>query len=96
MGIPIGKLSLYIACAGFYPGHTLPVCLDVGTNTESLLQDPLYLGQNHKRVDGPEYFSMIDEFVTAVKGRWPNVLVQWEDFSNDHAFDILEKHREKV
>ncbi len=96
MGISIGKLALYVACAGIYLHKTLPVVLDVGTNNEDLISDPLYLGETHKRLSGDEYYDMVDEFVTAARDRWPLALIQWEDFTNDHAFPLLEKYRDKV
>ena len=78
MGIPCGKLSLYTACAGIDPNKTLPVVLDVGTNTQAYLDDPLYLGLRQPRVTGDEYFEFVDEFMKAVVARWPHVLVQFE------------------
>jgi len=96
MGIPIGKLSLYIAGAGIYPSRTLPVLLDVGTNNENLLNEPLYLGANHNRLTGDEFYELVDEFVQAAKDRWPMALIQFEDFTNDHAFPLLEKYRDNT
>lgn len=96
MGISIGKLALYVSCAGIYPSKTLPVVLDVGTNNEELLVDPLYLGVNHHRLTGDEYYEMVDEFVTAALDKWPEALIQFEDFTNDHAFPLLEKYRHKI
>ncbi|KAF4734497.1 Malic enzyme [Perkinsus olseni] len=96
MGIPIGKLSLYVACAGINPGRTVPVTIDVGTNNPDLLNDDMYLGERHKRIDGEEYYAVVDEFVDAVRSRWPNVLIQFEDFTNDHAFPLLERYRNQV
>jgi malate dehydrogenase (oxaloacetate-decarboxylating)(NADP+) len=95
MGIPIGKLSLYVAGAGFHPQRTLPVQLDFGTNNRELLSDPFYLGQRHARLLDAEYYPLVDEFVWAVRKRWPNVVLQFEDFSNDHCFDLLEKYRHR-
>lgn len=95
MGIPIGKLSLYVAGAGFHPNRTLPITLDVGTNNEDLLGNDYYLGYHAKRLRGPEFFSFVHEFMTAVKDKWPNTLVQFEDFSNDVCFDILEAYQDK-
>ena len=96
MGIPIGKLILYVVGAGLHPERTLPVLLDVGTDNEELLDDPLYLGVTHRRIHGEEFFEIVDEFVTAATDRWPNVLIQWEDFTNDKAFPLLERYREQV
>lgn len=96
MGIPIGKLSLYVAGAGFHPARTLPVQLDVGTNNEELLNDPLYLGSRHKRIRGPEFYSLVDRFINAVVRKWPDVLIQFEDFSNDVCFELLDKYKNKV
>jgi malate dehydrogenase (oxaloacetate-decarboxylating)(NADP+) len=96
MGIPIGKLVLYVAGAGLHPSRTLPVLLDVGTDNEELLNDPLYLGLTRRRVHGEAFDEMVDEFVQAVTARWPNVLIQWEDFTNDKAFPILNRYRDDV
>jgi malate dehydrogenase (oxaloacetate-decarboxylating)(NADP+) len=96
MGIPIGKLVLYVIGAGLHPNRTLPILLDLGTNNESLLNDPLYLGMGHRRVDEKEFFAMVDEFVEAATARWPHVLIQWEDFTNDKAFPLLERYRDKT
>ncbi|MBC8258662.1 MAG: NAD-dependent malic enzyme [SAR324 cluster bacterium] len=95
MGIPIGKLSLYVACAGIYPCKTLPVMLDVGTNNHDLQNDILYLGEKHNRLTGREFDEMVEEFVNAVTKRWPKVLIQFEDFTNDHAFPLLERYRNR-
>lgn len=95
MGIPIGKLSLYVAGAGFAPSGTLPVTFDFGTNNESFLEDPEYLGRREHRLVGDAYYELIDEFMAAVTDKWPKVLVQFEDFSNEHAFSLLERYREK-
>lgn len=96
MGIPIGKLALYVAGGGIYPCKTLPILIDMGTNNQELLDDPLYLGIPQKRCGEDEYYALIDEFVSAVQRKWPKALIQWEDFTNDHAFPILNKYRDKV
>jgi malate dehydrogenase (oxaloacetate-decarboxylating)(NADP+) len=96
MGIPIGKLALYTACAGIHPAHCLPVTLDVGTDNEAYLKDPLYMGTRHRRVRGEEYDAFVDAFVRAAFEAWPNVLLQFEDFSNKTAFRLLERWRDRV
>ena len=96
MGIPIGKLALYTACAGVNPQHTLPVTIDAGTNNEEFLNDPLYIGERHKRIGDDEYYALIEEFVNAVRERWPDVLIQFEDFQNTHAFELLDKYRNRI
>jgi len=93
MGIPIGKLSLYTACGGLHPATTLPILLDSGTNNSQCLADPVYVGWKHERVRGTEYDKFIDTFVSAVTERWPNVLLQWEDFARDNATRLLERYR---
>lgn len=95
MGIPIGKLSLYTACGGISPAYTLPVMLDVGTNNEKLLNDPMYMGARHKRIEGEEYSSFVDTFVQAAQDRWPGVLIQFEDFAQPNAMPLLERYRDK-
>ena len=85
MGIPIGKLSLYCAAGGIAPHRVLPVMFDMGTDNEELLQDPFYLGVKQNRCSGTRYIQAMDEFIQAVRHRWPNVLVQFEDFSSDKA-----------
>lgn len=96
MGIPIGKLSLYTALGGIDPARTLPVLLDVGTDNTDLLNDPLYLGWCHHRVDGDDYDAFVGRFVEAVMAELPNVLVQWEDFATPHALPILEHYRDRL
>lgn len=95
MGIPIGKLSLYTACGGISPAYTLPVCLDVGTNNEKLLNDPMYMGNRHPRVRGADYDDFIEKFMRAVHRRWPEAMVQFEDFAQPNAMPILQKYREQ-
>ena len=96
MGISIGKLSLYTACAGIHPDETLPVLLDVGTNNQERLVDPLYVGWRHERIRGDEYDGFIEEFVTAVSERWPDVLLHWEDFAGSNAARLLERYRDRL
>lgn len=96
MGIPIGKLALYSACAGISPDQCLPVMLDVGTNNEELLNDILYLGYPHKRLQGDAYFDLVDEFVLAVQDKYPKALIQFEDFLTPNAYTLLNKYRSKT
>jgi malate dehydrogenase (oxaloacetate-decarboxylating) len=96
LGIPIGKLSLYTLIGGVPPAQTLPVILDVGTNNERLLNDPEYLGWRHERISGRDYFDFVDRFVHAVKLELPETLLQWEDFSKDHARPILDLYRDQL
>lgn len=96
MAISVGKLALYCAGAGIHPAHTLPISLDVGTNNQELLDDPLYLGWQHKRLRGDAYLSLVDEFVAAAKAVFPNVTIQWEDFRKDNALTILDRYKATV
>ena len=96
MGIPVGKLSLYAACAGVHPRRCLPVRLEVGTDNEALRRDPFYIGVKHKRLRGKRYDELMDEFVHAVQKVFPGALIQFEDFANSNAFRFLHKYRDKV
>ncbi len=96
MGIPIGKLSLYSACGGIHPATTLPILLDVGTNNPAHLDDPLYVGWRHERITGAEYDEFVDGFVKGVQRRFPGVLLQWEDFSQNNANRLLVRYRDQM
>src|SRR6266403_1051070 len=96
MGIPIGKLALYTACAGVPPQYCLPIVLDVGTNNHQLVDDPLYLGLSQPRVRGGEYFDFVGEFVEAVQQLYPKCCIQWEDFANFNAVPILTKYKDVI
>ena len=96
MGIPIGKLALYTACAGIHPDLTLPIQLDVGTNNCERLDDPTYVGWRHERVSGADYDDFIEEFISAVMERWSDVLLQWEDFAIGNAGRLLERYRDRL
>ncbi len=96
MGIPIGKLALYTALGGIQPDHCLPMLLDVGTDNRELLEHPLYIGWRHERVRGAEYDAFVDQFVQAVKKRWPHVLLHWEDFAGANASRLLARYRDEL
>jgi malate dehydrogenase (oxaloacetate-decarboxylating) len=96
MGIPIGKMALYTALGGIHPEHCLPVLLDVGTDNQDRLNDPIYIGWRNKRIRGQEYDDFVETFVSAVKKRWPHVLLQWEDFAGSNAARLLARYRDQL
>ncbi|MGY8995065.1 MAG: NAD-dependent malic enzyme, partial [Alphaproteobacteria bacterium] len=96
MGIPIGKLSLYSACGGIDPARTLPILLDVGTNDPDRIEDPMYLGWRNERITGQDYDDFVEAFVQAIEKKFPNVLLQWEDFAQHHAAPLLERYRDRL
>ncbi len=96
MGIPIGKLSLYTACGGISPAYCLPIMLDVGTNNQKLLDDPMYMGRRHNRIEQDEYNEFVDLFINAVKRRWPQVMLQFEDFAQPNATPLLKRYRDEL
>jgi malate dehydrogenase (oxaloacetate-decarboxylating) len=96
MGIPVGKIALYVAAAGIHPASTLPVMIDVGTNNERLLKDPLYIGIRQKRLTGDAYYDVIERFVQGVKRVFPRALLQWEDFGKQHAATLLQRYQDRI
>ncbi|KAI8058205.1 hypothetical protein BDF22DRAFT_641123 [Syncephalis plumigaleata] len=96
MGIPVGKLQLYVGAAGLDPRRVLPICLDLGTNTKRYLEDPLYLGVRRNRPDDDEYYPLVADILHAVHRRFPQMLIQFEDFSSEHAFELLSRHRDEM
>src|SRR5512142_1184138 len=96
MGIPVGKVNLYVAAGGLHPACCLPICLDVGTNNERLLRDPLYLGHCCGRLTGKAYDDFVEKFVLGVKRNFPDALIQWEDFAKHKAFTLLDRYRDRV
>ncbi len=95
MGIPIGKLSLYTSCGGISPAYTLPVTLDVGTDNPQLLEDPMYMGWRHPRISGEQYNEFVEAFMEAVQERWPDALIQFEDFAQKNAMPLLERYKDR-
>lgn len=96
MGIPIGKLSLYTACGGISPAYTLPITIDVGTNNQQLLNDPIYMGLKQPRITGEQYYQFVEQIITAIRQRWPDVLIQFEDFAQHNAMPLLTQYRDKI
>ncbi|HAU1182829.1 TPA: NAD-dependent malic enzyme [Legionella pneumophila] len=96
LGIPIGKLSLYTSCGGIHPSNTLPIILDVGTNNKERLDDPEYIGWRHARISGKEYDDFVDQFVQSIKRHMPHVLLQFEDFAQQHAYPLLERYKNQL
>ncbi|MEE4245241.1 MAG: NAD-dependent malic enzyme [Kangiellaceae bacterium] len=96
MGIPVGKLSLYTACGGISPAYTMPITIDVGTNNQELLNDPLYMGWRHERITGQDYYDFVELTIKAIQRRWPNALVQFEDFAATNATPLLEQYRDRL
>ncbi len=96
MGIPIGKLALYTACGGISPAYTLPVVLDVGCNNPEVTDDPMYMGWHHERITGDEYYDFVDQFIQAARRRWPDVLLQFEDFAQANAMPLLRRYQDEM
>ncbi|HHT9952315.1 TPA: NAD-dependent malic enzyme [Legionella pneumophila] len=96
LGIPIGKLSLYTSCGGIHPSNTLPIILDVGTNNKERLDDPEYIGWRHARISGKDYNDFVDQFVQSIKRHMPHVLLQFEDFAQQHAYPLLERYKDQL